>query len=108
MPRGFAELGLTSFGDTQAQAVQRLKNLFKTFIHTHRELGVLEETLNELGVKWYWYDDYPADAPPYENMNEPSTSNGLQEVLDAASSTGLSWKPEHEESPSHHEQLVAA
>ena len=68
----FAELGLTSFGDTPGQALQRLKQLFKTFIHAQRKLGVLEQTLNDLGVEWYWEDEYPENKPAYENMNQPT------------------------------------
>ena len=104
----FAELGLTSFGDTPQQAVQRLKKLFKTFIHTQRELGVLEQRLNELEVEWYWHDEYPAEKPAYQNMNEPSNSDdGLQRVLDETSSVAQNWQPEGDEEASIH-QLVAA
>lgn len=102
----FAALGLSSFGDTPAQAEQRLKKLFKTFIHTHRELGLLEQTLDELGVEWYWEDEYPADKPPYEDMNEPSNSDSLQQVLEA--SAGQLWQGE-DNTPAHEElHLVAA
>ena len=107
----FAALGLTSFGDTPTQAEQRLKKLFKTFIHTHRELGVLEQTLNELGVEWYWEDEYPADKPPYENMNEFSNefsnSAGLQQALEA--SGAQLWQGPDGNTPAPEEMhLVAA
>lgn len=102
----FAALGLSSFGDTPAQAEQRLKKLFKTFVHTHRELGVLEQTLDELGVEWYWEDEYPAEKPPYENMNEPSNSDSLQQVLEA--SAGQLWQGEDSTQACEEVHLVAA
>ena len=65
----FAELGLTSFGDTPDSALVHLKENFRAFIHTHRDQGVLEETLDRMGVRWHWEDEYPADGPAYENTN---------------------------------------
>ena len=67
----FADMGLTSFGDTHSQAVCRLKSLFKTYIHALREFGVIEETLDRLGVKWFWEDEYPEGMPKYEDTNQP-------------------------------------
>ena len=65
----FAELGLMSFGDTADKAVARLKENFREFIHVHRNNSVLEETLDRLGVRWHWADQYPDDRPEYEDTN---------------------------------------
>lgn len=73
----FPSMGLTSFGDTPEVALKRLKRLFRAFIDTQRRLGILEETLNRLGVEWYWEDEYPADAPPYENMHTSASINSV-------------------------------
>ncbi len=85
----FRNLGLTSFGSTQAQAVARLKKQFNIFIHTHRDMGVLEKTLNDLGATWYWADQYPESAPPYENTNLiPSKDELVRKALEQ-----VHWRP---------------
>ena len=66
----FEDLGLTAYGATPDEAVAALKRMFNTFIHAHRRLGSLEDTLNQLGVNWYWADEYPSNCPPYENTND--------------------------------------
>lgn len=100
----FAEMGLTSFGDNPEQAVRRLKKLFNTFINSHRSLGVLEETLNRLGVKWYWADEYPEEGPAYENTNAMvALTVDSQEVLKSAREQGSVWAV-----PSNSELVAAA
>ena len=107
----FDELGLTSFGDNHDQAVQRLKKLFNTFIHAHRELGVLGETLNQLGVTWHWADEYPEDSPDYEDTNDPSSHEDNPKrvepslVLKSASRQSHSWQAE---GAIEHQRLMTA
>ena len=85
----FKNLGLTSFGTTQERAVMRLKKQFNVFIHTHRNKGVLEKTLNDLGATWYWADQYPEGAPAYENTNNsPSKEEMIREALEQTH-----WRP---------------
>ena len=70
----FTGLGLTSFADTPSQAGRRVKTLYRDYIHALRARGVLEETLDRLGVKWHWNDEYksPRDGPPVEYTNDIS------------------------------------
>ena len=68
----FAEMGLTAFGDSPGAAVEALKRVFRTYIHACREHSVLEKNLTRLGVQWYWKDEYPDDAPEYEDTNRPA------------------------------------
>lgn len=108
----FAEMGLTSFGESPEDAVARLKTLFKDFIHACREEGVLAQTLDRLGVRWYWGDEYPETAPAYENTNEMPADTGTvthyalnvsasyQDAMDALKRV---WAPEKE-----HREWVAA
>lgn len=66
----FAELGLAAFGDTSDVALARLKDSFRDFVEVHRENGVLEETLDGMGARWHWEDEYPADGPEYEDATK--------------------------------------
>ena len=65
-----AELGITSFGDTPEEAIEHLKRHFNVFIHALRTQGVLESTLNKLGVIWHWRSQYPEDQPRFEHTNK--------------------------------------
>ena len=77
----FPQLGLMSYGDTPDIAVGRLKVNFREFIHAHRDQGVLEETLEGLGVRWHWADEYPDDGPEYENTNDPPEAVAVQPMV---------------------------
>ena len=70
----FADLGLTSFGETSSQALRRLKTLYRDYIHALRTHAVLAETLDRLGVKWHWHDEYeyPQHGPRVEYTNDIS------------------------------------
>lgn len=50
----FPELGLTAYGRTEEQAWEDLKVMYRAFIGELRRKGVLEERLNQVGVKWHW------------------------------------------------------
>lgn len=77
----FPQLGLMSYGDTPDIAVARLKVNFREFVHAHRDQGVLEETLDGLGVRWHWADEYPDDGPEYENTNETPKAVAVQHTV---------------------------
>lgn len=68
---GLAELGLTAYGRAAEDAVQAVKILFRKFVEENRSLGVLEERLDQVGVKWYPKDKYPADGIPVEDTTDP-------------------------------------
>ena len=74
----FGELGLTSFGKTPEDAITKVKRMFNAFIHSCREFGLLESTLDRLGVQWHWADEYPDDGPEYENTNETAPADSAQ------------------------------
>ena len=65
----FRGLGLTAYGRTESEAVLEVKKLFNKFIHAYREVGHLEERLNQSGEKWYWLDEYPESLPPFEDTD---------------------------------------
>ena len=79
-------MGLTGFGNNSDEARHALKMVFRTYIRACREQGVLEKTLNGLGVKWGWEANHPADGPEYEDTDQtPWTPVGdLENVLDSA------------------------
>ena len=63
------KLGLTAYGSTEAEAVLACKKLFNKFVHTYRARGEIEKRLDQVGVEWHWADEYPEDAPAYEDTN---------------------------------------
>ena len=73
----FRELGLTSYGYSIPAAEESLKRLFNTFVRSHREMGRLEERLNEMDVEWHWEEEY---SDPYEDTSD--TVPALEEDLD--------------------------
>ena len=89
----FRELGLTSYGYSIPVAEESLKRLFNTFVKSHREMGRLEERLNELGVDWHWETDYseayedtdaaPAVEEEFEGWRPIAAWTGSSAGLDA-------------------------
>lgn len=80
----FRELGLTAYGRTEFEAVLALKRLFNKFVHTYRESGQIEARLEQVGVRWYWADEYPDTLPPFEDTNELlETAPSLPEIAEA-------------------------
>ena len=53
----FPAMGLTVYGNTEAEAVNALQQLFDYDINYYRSKGLLEEHLNRLDVRWCWADD---------------------------------------------------
>ena len=68
----FADMGLTSFGNTPSRALRRLKTQYRDYIHALRNHGLIKENLDRLGVEWYWDDEYPEDRPRFEQTNDIS------------------------------------
>ena len=62
-------LGLTAYGPTRDEAELVWKRLFNKFIHDYRNIGQLKERLDCAKVDWWWGDEYPKDAPEYEDTN---------------------------------------
>ena len=101
----FEEMGLTGFGDTADEARESLKLVFRTFIRSCRERGVLAENLNRLGVRWEWEADRSADGPEYEDTDAISrwTPEELDQILES-----LNWTPEHEHAMAANSDLAMA
>ena len=101
----FEEMGLTGFGDTAEEASESLKMVFRTFIRTCREQGVLEQNLKRLGVKWEWEAGRSADGPNYEDTDAigPSTAEELDRILES-----LTWPLEHEHTLAANSDLAMA
>ena len=66
----FVGLGLIARGKTEDEAVGRCKRLFSKFVKAYREVGQLEERLNQSGSEWHWLEDYSSDAPPPEFLGD--------------------------------------
>ena len=71
-PRGvFAarilELGLTAYGSTHDEALQKVKALYAVTVQGHRKQGDLAAWLNRSGLQfrkgWDWASDYRGDTP---------------------------------------------
>lgn len=91
-----AALGLTAYGDSEAEAVGNFKQLFNRFINTYREKGRLKEVLNQSGVEWWWRNDYPADHPTFEETN--SSAHGTSKCrLELLAMRQQEWEKLNEE-----------
>ena len=66
----FRKLGLTAYGRTDSEAVLALKRLFNKFVRSYRASGQTQMRLAQAGVEWHWADEYPEDAPPFEDTND--------------------------------------
>ena len=111
------KLGLAAFGDSKDIALARLKESFREFVDIHRSNGVLEETLDGMDVKWYWEDEYPDDAPAYEDtspqVNEPPEAVAVQQTqvegpLPPVYSGASSWLPAEIDLFAANDNLAAA
>ncbi len=69
-------LGLFAYGDSEAEAIQAVKGLFREFVEVCRGSGQLEARLNQYQVKWWWEDEYPDGQPSYEVVGEESPETG--------------------------------
>ena len=56
-------LGLTAYGYTAEDARESVVQSFKQWVGLHRDEGILERRLNQLGVLWQWLDSYEGDLP---------------------------------------------
>ena len=65
----FPELGLTAYGRTETQAEDAVKGVFRRWVEKHREAGVLQQRLEQAGVRWYWLDEYDHWLP-VEDMSQ--------------------------------------
>ena len=54
------ELGMTAYGKTEDEAVERFKLHFNEAIDAYREQGALRKVLENSGVQWRWEQDAPA------------------------------------------------
>ncbi len=57
------ELGLTAYGSTTDEALQKVKRMYASAVRAHRELGTLVEWLNLSGLEWHWEDNYKGEQP---------------------------------------------
>ena len=55
-------LGLTAYGNSQAEADQKAKQMFAAFVAAYRKRGTLQEKLNKGGLEWCWESEYEGDA----------------------------------------------
>ena len=86
----FVGLGLIARGNTEEEAVDRCKQLFSKFVKAYREVGQLEERLNQSGREWHWLDKHPNDAPSPEfvggsPLSLPTLEDFRKAIADAVS-----------------------
>lgn len=67
----FRALGLTAYGTTFDESLDRLFELFRLFIKTTRKVGQLEVRLNRAGVEWYPRSQYERLERPYIDLDGP-------------------------------------
>ena len=92
----FPEMGLTAYGDTAEEALRELKVSFNAYIHELRREGLLETTLDRLGVVWHWRDEYPEDALALEDTNDllaPKENSPLMVPAHQVLESAVSWSP---------------
>ncbi len=68
------QLKLTSYGKTPVEAEQALKGQFYRFVSAYRKLGLLEKRMTQVGIKWYWEDEYVGSLPVEDTT--PDNSGG--------------------------------
>ena len=56
-------LGLTAYGDSDAESTKKVKHMFAAFVVAHRKNGSLVERLNKSKLEWYWKKDYKGNSP---------------------------------------------
>ena len=67
------ELGLTAYGDTEEEAVEKVKRMFATYVYAHRKQGTLENCLEHSGLQWWWEKNYPGPLPIERVSRENAT-----------------------------------
>lgn len=55
------ELGMTAYGNSEEEAIERFKLHFNEAIDAYREQGALRRVLENSGVQWRWKQDAPPD-----------------------------------------------
>lgn len=68
------ELGVTAYGETAYEAVQKVKLMYASAVRVHRGLGTLEDWLDRSGLKWGWDDEYDGTFGPVETDNYVGTA----------------------------------
>jgi len=81
-------LGLTAYGDTCKESVQKVKKMFGLFVKCHRKRGTLEATLKKSGLRWYWEDEYKEELP----VEWVSCENKGGQILVCGKTRESSWQ----------------
>ncbi len=97
----FPEMGITAYGDTLDEALREMKLSFNAYIHELRKRGILEATLDRLGITWEWEPEYAETGSAYEDTDSllaprentpPLVSRG--QVLASAAASWTLVEPE--------------
>ncbi len=62
------DIGLTAYGKSDAEAEDKVKRQFARLVSEYRQLGLLEQRLNEVGVTWCWRNEYKDASLPVQNV----------------------------------------
>ncbi len=65
-------LGLTGYGDDHTAALDKVKNMFASWVSGHREMGDLVQWLDKSELKWHWLDEYHGN---YEDVSVTEKPN---------------------------------
>ncbi len=66
-------LGISAYGRTKEAAEQVAEAMFAESIQVHRELGNLEEWLNQRDVVWDWKNDFEVEGDrEFKDVSIPS------------------------------------
>ena len=87
-------VGITGYGRTIGDARDSVKRAFRTWVEMYRELGVLEERLDQIGVTWFRADEYSGEIPVEDTTCERDETEAPRKPLEyrplpAESSTAL-------------------
>ena len=75
-------VGITAYGRTPADARDSVKSAFRTWVGLYRELGVLEERLDQIGVTWFRAEEYSGDIPVEDTACEGDDSESPRKPME--------------------------
>lgn len=82
------QLGLTAYGDTHEESLQKVKKMFVAFVKAHRKRGTLEERLGKSGLEWCWEREYKGKLP----VEWVSSKDNGKKILSCDKTEDQSWK----------------
>jgi len=82
------QLGLTAYGDTSEESLQKVKQMFAALVKAHRKRGTLEERLERSGLDWCWASEYDEELP----VEWVSSKDNGKQILSSVKIESQSWK----------------